>query len=205
MRDPRRPPRRQSNPAKATADYVGLAVHCAATSTLCAKGQSDTLPDEPGGYKGYRALFGNAEAQPAVSPSGPVTSLSGSVINDGRGNNGFPGFDSMTPDNSLGYAADMLEHGTQVTNVYVSDVHSDHSGANTGDLGPGQQVYEQQLAAYNAAFGQFLTRLQKDGITPANTLFAVTTDEGDHFSGSAPTPGRLHRSARQLLLLSDPL
>jgi hypothetical protein len=177
-----------ANPTKATADYVGLAVHCAATSKLCSNGQTDTLPDEPGGYQRYHALFGNAEVQPAISPSGPVTSLSGAAINDGKGNNGFPGFDSLTPDNSLGYAADMLEHGTQVTNVYVSDVHSDHTAADTGDLGPGQQQYEQQLADYNTAFGKFLTRLSKDGITPANTLFAVTTDEGDHFSGSAPTP-----------------
>ena len=37
------------------------------------------------------------------------------------------------------------------------------------------------------------TGLAHDGITPANTLFSVTTDEGDHFSGSAPSPAGLHR------------
>ena len=176
-----------ANPAKATADYVGLAVHCASSSPVCATGQSDPLPDEPGGYTGYQALFGNAEIQPVVSPSGPVTSLSGATIADSKGNAGFPGFDSMTPDNSLGFAADMLEHGVPVTNVYVSDVHTDHTGG-TGDFGPGQQGYEQQLQAYDTAFGSFLTRLGHDGITTANTLFVVTTDEGDHFSGSAPSP-----------------
>jgi hypothetical protein len=178
----------KADPAKATADFVGLAVHCSRLSKLCAKGQSDALPDEPGGYHGYRALFGNAEVQPAVSPSGPVTSLSGSVITDGKGRDGFPGFDSLTPDNSLGYAADMLEHGVPVINAYVSDVHGDHSAAHTGDLGPGEKTYEQQLKDYNTAFGAFVKRLARDGITPKNTLFAVTTDEGDHFSGSAPTP-----------------
>jgi hypothetical protein len=94
----------------------------------------------------------------------------------------------MTPTNSLGYAATLLEHGVQVDNIYVSDVHGDHTAANTGDLGPGEQTYDQQLHDYDTAFGQFFTRLAHDGITPANTLFSVTTDEGDHFSGSAPTP-----------------
>jgi hypothetical protein len=174
--------------SKAAADFTGYAVHCAATSALCASGQTDSLPDEPGGYQGFKALFGNAEVQPAISPSGPVHALDGSVIADEDGNVGFPGFDSLTPTNSLAYGAQMLEHGVQVANIYVSDVHGDHTGANQGDLGPGSQPYEQQLADYNSAFAQFFTRLAHDGITPANTLFVVTTDEGDHFSGSEPTP-----------------
>jgi hypothetical protein len=177
-----------ANPTKATADYVGLAVHCARGSAVCASGQTDALPDEPGGYTGYRALFGNAEVAPVISPAGPVTNLDGAVITDGKGNDGFPGFDSLTPATSLAYAADLEEHGVPVVNAYVSDVHSDHTSANSGDLGPGSAIYEQQLHAYDAAFGQFLARLRADGITPANTLFSVTTDEGDHFSGSAPTP-----------------
>jgi hypothetical protein len=95
----------QANPTKATADYVGFAVHCAKTSTLCANGQTDALPDEPGrysGYSAYKALFGNAQVQPAVSPSGPIQALDGTPITDGKGNAGFPGFDSLTPNNSLG-------------------------------------------------------------------------------------------------------
>jgi hypothetical protein len=176
------------NPTKATADFEGFAVHCGQSSGLCANGQTDTLPDEPGGYSGYQALFGNASIAPAVSPSGPITDLNGQPITDRAGNPGFPGFDSLTPKVSVGYAANLLEHGVQVANVYVSDAHTDHSAANTGDFGPGEQGYEQQLHDYDAAFGQFLTRLASDGITPANTLFAVTTDEGDHFSGSTGTP-----------------
>ncbi|MGF7238821.1 MAG: hypothetical protein ACQSGP_28265 [Frankia sp.] len=177
-----------ADPTRATADFVGLGVHCARTTGQCATGQTDSLPDEPGGYSGYRALFGNAEIAPVISPGGPVANLTGATITDGKGHNGFPGFDSLTPDNSLAYAADMQEHGVPVTNIYVSDVHGDHSSADTGDLGPGEQTYEQQLKDYDTAFASFLTRLAKDGITPANTLFSVTTDEGDHFSGNAPTP-----------------
>ncbi|HEX3649614.1 MAG TPA: hypothetical protein VHV49_14405, partial [Pseudonocardiaceae bacterium] len=175
-----------ANPTKATADFVGLAVHCAATSAKCASGQTDALPDEPGGYAGHQALFGAAEIAPAVGH--PLQSLSGQVIADKAGNPGFPGFDSLTGDNSLGMAAQMLEHGVQVANVYMSDVHGDHTAADTGDLGPGEPVYEQQLHDYDVAFGRFMARLKADGITPANTLFSFTTDEGDHFSGSAPTP-----------------
>lgn len=176
-----------ANPTKATADFVGLAVHCAQGSSVCASGKTDALPDQPGGYSGFKGLFGSAEIQPAVNPAGPITSLSGQAITDSAGNAGFPGFDSLTPDNSLGYAADMLEHGVPVINAYVSDAHTDHVGG-TGDFGPGEQGYEQQLHAYDTAFGQFLSRLTRDGITTHNTLFVVTTDEGDHFSGSAPTP-----------------
>ena len=191
----------KADPDQATADIVGLAVHCAAGAAMCASGEQDALPDEPGGYHGYQALFGNAQIQPVVSPNGPVTALDGSTIADDEGNPGFPGFDSLTPTNSLGYAATLLEHGVQVDNIYVSDVHGDHTAAQTGDLGPGEQTYEQQLHAYDTAFGQFFTRLAHDGITPANTLFSVTTDEGDHFSGSAPTPADCTGNAGQLLHL----
>jgi hypothetical protein len=176
-----------ANPTKAAADLEGLAVHCAQGSAVCAGGQTDALPDEPGGYTGYQGLFGNTEVQPAISPQGPVTSLSGSVIADSHGNDGFPGFNGLTANTSLAYAADMLEHGVPVTNVYLSDVHGDQTGG-TGDLGPGSAVYEQQLQQYNTAFATFFTRLAADGINSHNTLFVVTTDEGDHFSGSAPTP-----------------
>ena len=176
-----------ANPVKAAADFVGIAVHCAAASSRCDSGRPDLLPDEPGGYQGYNALYGAAEVQPAIKPSGPITSLSGSVITDAAGNPGFPGFDSMTPDNSLGFAAQMLESGIPVVNAYVSDAHTDHV-TNTGDFGPGEQGFEDQLHAYDTAFGAFMSRMAADGINAHNTLFMVTTDEGDHFSGTDPTP-----------------
>lgn len=178
----------RTDPVKAQADLVGFAVHCARISSLCHSGQPDRLPDEPGGYTGYHALFGNAQIQPAVHPGGPILSTAGQPITDGKGHDGFPGFDSMTPDNALGYAATLLENGVQTVNVYVSDAHTDHTAAHTGDLGPGEKTYSDQLAAYNTAFQTFLTRMAKDGLTPANTLFTVTSDEGDHFAGSQPQP-----------------
>ncbi|HEX4599536.1 MAG TPA: hypothetical protein VH278_17230, partial [Burkholderiaceae bacterium] len=48
-----------SNFSKAVADFEGIAVHCARESRICRQGQTDSLADEPGGYNGFNALFGN--------------------------------------------------------------------------------------------------------------------------------------------------
>ena len=48
----------------------------------------------------------------------------------------------------------------------------------------------QQLADNDRAFGKFFDRLESDGITPENTLFVFTEEEGDHFAGGTPAnPG----------------
>jgi len=174
--------------AKATADYEGLSVHCAVGSAVCAKNHSvaDLLPDEPGGYSGYKALFGAKYIDPLLSPSGPVTNLDDAVIKDSNGNIGFPGYDGMTGPNALAYTLDMQTHGVPVTFTYLSDVHD--SWTTGAGLGPGSATYESQLKQENAAFGTFFSQLAAHGITKSNTLFVVTADEGDHFVGSAPSP-----------------
>jgi hypothetical protein len=173
--------------SKAEADFMGLAVHCAAGSGVCAAGsRPDVLADEPGGYHGYRALYGNKFIQPVISPGGPVRNLDGQVIKDSSGDVGFPGYDGMTGVNSLAYTLDMQTHGIPVTFTYLSDLHESFTGA--GPFGPGEAGYTAQLRQENAAFGTFFARLAAHGITKANTLFVVTSDEGDHFVGSAPTP-----------------
>ena len=59
-----------SNPAKAIADFEGIAIHCAKGSPLCANNSApDLLKDEPGGYSGFTALYGNANVQPQISPT----------------------------------------------------------------------------------------------------------------------------------------
>ena len=50
--------------AQPQADFVGFAVHCAQGAALCANGQDDDLPDEPGGYAGYKGLFGAQDVEP---------------------------------------------------------------------------------------------------------------------------------------------
>ncbi|HEV3359448.1 MAG TPA: hypothetical protein VG247_21800 [Pseudonocardiaceae bacterium] len=175
--------------AKATADFEGLAVHCATTSAACAHSPGavpDVLPTEPGGYHGFNALYGNKFVQPLISPSGPVRDLSGNVITDGNGNVGFPGYNGMTGTNALAYTLDMQTHGVPVTYTYLADLHESWQTGNA--FGPGETGYEQQLRTENAAFGTFFTDLAAHGITKANTLFVVTADEGDHFVGGAPSP-----------------
>ena len=59
--------------AQALTDYVGIAIHCAQGGGICAanptnvaNSRADNLPDEPGGYAGYQALYGAKYVNPAV-------------------------------------------------------------------------------------------------------------------------------------------
>jgi len=99
---------------------------------------------------------------------------------------GFPGFGGISAAQALAYTAAMQENGVPVTYTYISDAHDGHSFPYLA-FGPGQAGYVAQLAAYDSAFDKFFTRLTNDGITPANTLFILTADEGDHFAGGLPT------------------
>jgi hypothetical protein len=220
-----------------TADYVGVAVHCAQGSAFCADargvkfGQTtpsptasqDLLPDEPGGYSGFQGLFGHRYVAPQLGAGTPnktshgfeVTNAAGNLV-DLNGNQingaflnppapGFPGFSSINASQTLAYLADMQEAGVPITGGYISDVHgNEHIPALSGPggacngapaaLGPGSACYVAQAQYYNQAFGIFFQRLAADGITPANTLFVLSSDEGDHVAGAnvgraiQPTP-----------------
>jgi hypothetical protein len=183
-----------SDPGQAFADFVGVAIHCAQGEAMCSSanhGRPDLLPDEPGGYSGFNALFGNKYVAPQIS-SGPMKDLFGNTIQDSAGHVGFPGFDGVFPRVTLSYVAAMQEHGVPITFGYISDAHDNHgvSGEIHKSYGPGEAGYVQQLRDYDAAFAEFFTRLQRDGITKENTLFVVTTEEEDHFVGGTPVnPG----------------
>jgi hypothetical protein len=231
------------------ADYIGLAVHCAKGNALCANAEAvkygqttpshtataDLLPNEPGGYNGYQALFGykyvapelgegtadlTHDGVPVTDSAGYLTDLFGSEIDDPYGNEGngpapgFPGYGSINAAQSLAFAADMLENGVPVVNLYMADLHGNQYlpnmpqfGANSplatmgdvcdsspGALASGTQCYLDQAEYYNLAFGVFFQRLAADGMTPKNTLFVISSDEGDHEAGAnvgraiQPTP-----------------
>jgi hypothetical protein len=182
-----------SNPSQAFADFVGIGVHCAQGSALCAaanNGRPDLLPDEPGGYSGFNGLFGAKYVDPAIGDS-PPTDLDGNTIQSAGGNVGFPGFDGMEATVSLSWVAHMQEAGVPITYAYISDAHDGHGTAGNIHFayGPGEAGYVQQLHDYDTAFGKFFDRLAADGINKSNSLFVFTVDEGDHFVGDAPTPG----------------
>ena len=218
-----------------TADYVGIAVHCAQASTVCSSAQGvkfgqtspsstaspDLLPNEPGGYTGYQALFGHRYVAPQLGAGTPNLSRNGYEVTNAAGNlvdlngneldgdflstPGFPGFDVTAPQ-SLAYVADMQESGVPVTYAYMADIHGlqnipslDGPGgpcANSPDaLGSGDPCYVAQAQFYDAAFETFFQRLAAAGITPQNTEFVFSSDEGDHEAGAnvgravQPTPG----------------
>src|SRR5262249_47429038 len=101
--------------------------------------------------------------------------------------------------------ADMQEAGIPVTYGYISDLHERKADTRTGcssatpqsvsrPLGPGDNCYVSNAAHYDAAFQTFFQRLAADGITQANTLFVISSEENDQFAGAnvgratAPTP-----------------
>jgi hypothetical protein len=182
-----------ANPNLAFTDFVGIAVHCAAGNALCStsnNGKPDLLPDEPGGYSGFNALYGTKYVNPQLGGSGPgnlvLNDLNGQpIVNPVSNTPGFPGFDGMPATVSLAYVAYMQEHGIPITYAYISDAHDKHPSGPS--YGPGEAGYVAALAAYDDAFNRFFTRLANDGINASNTLFIFTADEGDHFVGGTPS------------------
>jgi len=182
-----------------SANFEGLAIHCAKTSAVCAPGEPDTLPDEPGGYQGFKGLFGGLQVNPVLTGAPTKTvggylhapalsGLDGTPITDASGNGGFPGFDGMNPNASLAFVASMQEHGVPVTFDYLTDAHDNQITGNAS--GPGSSDYVSRLHTYDQALARFFTRLARDGINQHKRLFVFTADEGDHFVGAKPTnPG----------------
>ena len=200
-----------------TADYIGLAIHCAKASAVCANAEavkygqttpshtavSDLLPDEPGGYSGYQALFGAKYIDPVLGAGTPDLTRNGDQITNAKGNivdldgneidgeylsdyPGFPGYGDINAPQALAYSADMLESGVQVVDLYMSDIHGNDGHPQPlrlrGALLQGSRCSRQRSACYiaqaqyyNQAFGSFFKRLAADGITPSNTLFIFSS------------------------------
>ena len=189
--------------AKALTDFVGIAIHCGVDGGICNKSSNakdDLLPDEPGGYAGFKGLFGALYVNPAITGGNAVVKdTAGAPITDPFGHPGFPGFDGVPANVTLGYVAQMQEAGVPVTFGYISDAHDNHQHAfpappdPTGVFprasGPGESDYVAALKSYDDAFATFFERLKKDGINQHNTLFVVTADENDHFAGGVSNDG----------------
>jgi hypothetical protein len=158
-----------------TNDYLGVGVHCTQNDSFCSTatavkfGQSspsatavtDSLPDEPGGYNGYQALFGhkyltsqlaqaansgmfhvvNGHSYQVVDGSGNLTDLNGQTMKGafsvpGHGfTPGFPGFGPISAAQTLAYMADMQETGVPITYGYISDVHERKNAAGNAQTG----------------------------------------------------------------------
>jgi hypothetical protein len=167
-------------------DFTGAALHCAQGSQFCTPADTavaDLLPDEPGGYQNFSALFGLKYIAPAL---GGLTDYNGNSIT-GFGAINF----SPVPAQTLAVVETMLKKGVPVVFAYIADAHDNHEGptlSSEATFGPGEAPYVKQLSDYNAAFGTFFANLKAAGIDQSNTLFIFVPDEGDHFVGSTPSP-----------------
>lgn len=171
---------------KETNDFIGAAIHCAIGSPFCTPANTavpDKLPDEPGGYMNYQALFGLKYIAPAL---GGLTDYNGNAITGFSAIN----FDPV-PAQTLAVVETMLKKGIPVVFAYIADAHDNQEGAGLSaepTFGPGEAPYVKQLHDYDTAFGKFFADLKSAGIDQSNTLFVFTPDEGDHFVGGAPSP-----------------
>ena len=163
-------------------------------------------------YQGYNALFGHKSVAQAfqnlglggnvLDAQGNLLDINGNeIVDDFRGSltPGFPGF-GIAPQYELGYLADMLEAGVPIVFGYMDPPHrpiqtnpygytpsANGVTPDGNDYGPGEQDYVIQLKEYDDSFNKFFTRLAKDGITPANTLFFIMAEEGDRGVAAEPT------------------
>jgi len=171
---------------------------------------TDPVTSTSTAYEGYNALFGHKFVTQAFQNRGlgsPILGTDGNLLDinghpmvddfNGSLTPGFPGF-SLAPQYSLGYVADMLEAGVPIVYAYIETPHRPLSENPYGygfpsdpvDYGPGEAHYVQTLQQYDDSFNKFFTRLAKDGITTANTLFIIGAEEGDHVIAANPTnPG----------------
>jgi hypothetical protein len=110
---------------------------------------------------------------------------------------------------TLRMATDLLAAGVPVVFTYMENNH----GRCTPTACMGDQLrgsFDDLLQADDAAFGRFLSDLAGLGLTTDNTLFVITTDEGDHylpnFATSIPTtdlPGPITLGSNALFYSSD--
>ena len=159
----------------------------------------------PGGVAGLGAGTPNVtrDGYPVTNAAGNLVDLNGNQINGAflANHPGFPGFGPINASQTLAYMSDMLESGLPVVNGYISDIHGNEhipglSACTSAPaaLGSGDACYIAQAQYYNQAFGTFFQRLAAEGITPQNTEFLLSSDEGDHEAGAnvgraiQPTP-----------------
>ena len=176
------------------------------------------LPDEPGGYTGFQALFGHRYVAPQLGAGTPERDQ-GRLPGDEHGRQ--PGRPERQPDQRrvpgqpprlprVRPHQRLADAGLHVRHAGVRPPGGErlhlrhprqraHPGAVRLHQRPGRArqrraCYIAQAQYYNQAFGTFFKRLAAAGITPQNTEFLLSPDEGDHEAGAnvgraiQPTP-----------------
>ena len=164
------PPRPTSSASPSTARRRRRAC---ARATRNAK--ADPLPDEPGGYTGFQALFGAKYVDPAITGGNAcVNDTAGEPITDPVGSCGFPGFDGMFAkqharlrgsDAGVGRAGHLRLHLGRARPPRAE--RSPPTRTSSSATGPGEIAHEQQLQDYDNAFAAFFQNLPRTASTRA--------------------------------------
>ncbi len=97
--------------------------------------------------------------------------------------NGWAGPPLKSASVTLPMATALLKIGVPIVFAYIENTHQRYTGTTAqsyqSNLAKGS--FDDMLKADDAAFGAFFSDLAKLGITTANSLFVVTTDEEDHY------------------------
>ena len=203
-----------------TADYVGVAVHCAQGNAFCAGARADrgnqttpsptavtdSLPDEPGGYSGFQALFGHRYVAPQLGAGTPglthhgyqVTNAAGNLV-DENGNqiNGafltnHPGFPGFGPINASQTLADSGTTGTWMdetdlrpTLMYLTGLKDDyeHDGRVVTQIlsDPNSALSSPAVASLGACYKQLNSSVGQFGnfTLQASTAAVESSTAGD--------------------------
>jgi hypothetical protein len=164
----------------ALTDLEGIAIHCSLQSSaaggFCAGGGPDALPDEPGGYAGYKGLFGPLHVNPFLTGQ-PATTVPGAPGSAGAP----PVYDVFAPNatNTGAGAAPVVNHpaGTIPPPASAAGATTSAIQDSTGNSGfPGFDGMEANNAlGYTAA-------MQEAGIPVTYTYLSDVHD--DHYNAN---------------------
>ncbi len=176
----------------AVTDLEGIAVHCSQASSapggFCADGGLDVLPDEPGGYAGFRGLFGTLQVNPFLT--GRAATAGGGAIAGAPGAPVAPPvYDVFAPNasNRGASAAPVADHPAQTVPPPASVEGATTSVIEDSTANPGFPGFDGMEA--NNALG-YTAALQEAGVPVTYTYLSDTHD--DHYRvnhGNAFAPG----------------
>jgi hypothetical protein len=183
----------------ALTDLEGIAIHCSLPSSapggFCANGGTDPLPDEPGGYTGFKGLFGTLQVNPFLTGQ-PDTAGSGATAGAPGTPIAPPVYDVFAPNatNTGANAAPVVNHPAQTTPPPSSVNGATTSAIEDATANPGFPGFDGQEA--NNALG-YTAAMQEAGIPVTYTYLSDIHD--DHYRlnhGNAFGPGEAGAEAQ---------
>ncbi len=165
-----------------TTDFEGIAIHCSQASSaagqLCGPahgGKADVLPDEPGGYTGFNALFGAPYANQVVDQPG------GFKASTADANGTATGYNDLAP--AVNDVFDFSHTATPATCSVAPDPGSCPASQPIGSGGvngfPGFSPTAAQTLGYTAA-------MQESGI-PVTFAYIEDSHDNQEHTGACPT------------------